>query len=159
MLYPIRRSSEVRRKPHWDSDQYTVYGCGVRYIFPWIANRPLPCENGELVSKKVREINQIVLHSFFPISYAALSSYSYSQFFRCWKLLIVSLNKMFTFSIIALNIHNRKQTEINSKQKMERDHAIILIAHFHPSRFFSELTFLYHVSTFNNHHFGEGKEI
>ena len=66
---------------------------------------------------------------------------------------------MFTFSIIALNIQNRKQTEINSKQKMERDHAIILIAHFHPSRSFSELTFLCHVSTFNNHHFGEGKEI
>ncbi|RMX49029.1 hypothetical protein pdam_00018115, partial [Pocillopora damicornis] len=25
MLYPIRRSSEVRRKPHWDSDQYTLF--------------------------------------------------------------------------------------------------------------------------------------
>ena len=51
---------------------------------------------------------------------------------------------MSIFSIAALNtgIRNRKQAEINSKQKKEErsDHENILIAHFHPNRSFSELT-------------------
>ena len=57
------------------------------FFYQRIANRPLPRENDEeLISKKVREITHSVLHSFSPISLAALSSYSYSQFFRCKKM-------------------------------------------------------------------------
>ena len=57
------------------------------FFYQRIANRPLPRENDEeLNSKKVREITHSVLHSFSPISLAALSSYSYSQFFRCKKM-------------------------------------------------------------------------
>ena len=59
--------------------------------------------------------------------------------------LILSLDKMFTFSITAFNIRNLKQAEINSTQK-GRDHTIILIAPFHPNRSFPELTLLHHVS-------------
>ena len=35
-----------------------------------------------IISKKVGEINQSVLHSFYPVSCAALSSYSCGQFSR-----------------------------------------------------------------------------
>ena len=53
---------------------------------------------------------------------------------------------MFTFSITAFNMRNLKQAEINSTQKRQRDHTIILIAHFHPNRSFPELTLLHHAS-------------
>ena len=53
---------------------------------------------------------------------------------------------MFTFSITAFNMRNLKQAEINSTQKRQRDHTIILIAHFHPNRSIPELTLLHHAS-------------
>ena len=53
---------------------------------------------------------------------------------------------MFTFSITAFNMRNLKQAEINSTQKRQRDHTIILIAHFYPNRSFPELTLLHHAS-------------
>ena len=58
---------------------------------------------------------------------------------------------MFTPSITAFDMRNLKR---------QRDHTIILIAHFRPNRSFPELTFLHRVSVafFNIHHFREEKK-
>ena len=75
------------------------------------------------------------------------------------EIFISSLDKIFTFSVTALNIRNRKQAEINNTQKGREIMQSILIAHFYPNSSFLEVTFLHQVFVFNIDHVREGKGI
>ena len=58
--------------------------------------------------------------------------------------------------------YTQSKAEINSKKKKkkkgQRDHTIILIAHFYPNRSFLELVILHHESVFKIHHIRKEKE-
>ena len=56
--------------------------------------------------------------------------------------------------------YTQSKAEITSKKKKkwQRDHTIILIAHFYPNRSFLELVILHHESVFKIHHIREEKE-